>query len=124
MHSEFACHIGLRGKYFCRVCEVKGSDAADAGTGPIPNTGDTPDNSPAPSAAGSDYDLDESPTAIPPGPPSAERVPNLPTPSPAMSPLSAETAPIPPTPSVPKARGRYQESMFAMLSRIKAFTKV
>ncbi|KIK49825.1 hypothetical protein GYMLUDRAFT_253531 [Collybiopsis luxurians FD-317 M1] len=26
MQSEFAAHIGLRGKYFCRVCWVKGSD--------------------------------------------------------------------------------------------------
>jgi hypothetical protein len=24
MQSEFACHIGFRGKYFCRVCWVKG----------------------------------------------------------------------------------------------------
>ncbi|KAF9493187.1 hypothetical protein BDN71DRAFT_1591205 [Pleurotus eryngii] len=30
MQSEFACHIGLRGKYFCRACWVKGSDALDA----------------------------------------------------------------------------------------------
>ncbi|KAJ6574068.1 hypothetical protein B0H19DRAFT_1208170 [Mycena capillaripes] len=29
MQSEFACHIGLRGKYFCRACWVKGSDAMD-----------------------------------------------------------------------------------------------
>ncbi|KAJ7498183.1 hypothetical protein B0H11DRAFT_2383263 [Mycena galericulata] len=29
MQSEFACHIGLRGKYFCRACWVKGSDNAD-----------------------------------------------------------------------------------------------
>ncbi|KAF9072180.1 hypothetical protein BDP27DRAFT_1217935 [Rhodocollybia butyracea] len=27
MQSEFACHIGLRGKFFCRVCGVKGKDA-------------------------------------------------------------------------------------------------
>lgn len=27
MQSEFAAHIGLRGKYFCRSCMVKGSDA-------------------------------------------------------------------------------------------------
>lgn len=27
MQSEFAAHIGLRGKYFCRACWVKGSDA-------------------------------------------------------------------------------------------------
>ncbi|KAJ7863811.1 hypothetical protein B0H14DRAFT_2348797, partial [Mycena olivaceomarginata] len=29
MQSEFACHIGLRGKYFCRACWVKGSDSLD-----------------------------------------------------------------------------------------------
>jgi hypothetical protein len=29
MQSEFACHIGSNGKYFCRVCDVKGKDAAD-----------------------------------------------------------------------------------------------
>ncbi|KAL0566487.1 hypothetical protein V5O48_015525 [Marasmius crinis-equi] len=29
MQSEFACHIGLRGKFFCRVCQVKGKDSAD-----------------------------------------------------------------------------------------------
>lgn len=32
MQSEFACHIGLRGKYFCRACWVKGSDALDGAT--------------------------------------------------------------------------------------------
>ncbi|KAJ3738165.1 hypothetical protein EV360DRAFT_77074, partial [Lentinula raphanica] len=29
MQSEFAGHIGLRGKYFCRVCWVKGVDTKD-----------------------------------------------------------------------------------------------
>ncbi|KAJ6503838.1 hypothetical protein C8R45DRAFT_894926 [Mycena sanguinolenta] len=29
MQSEFACHIGLRGKLFCRACWVKGPDALD-----------------------------------------------------------------------------------------------
>ncbi|KAK7006328.1 hypothetical protein R3P38DRAFT_3366987 [Favolaschia claudopus] len=29
MQSEFACHIGLRGKLFYRACWVKGSDAAE-----------------------------------------------------------------------------------------------
>ncbi|KAJ3841113.1 hypothetical protein F5878DRAFT_611129 [Lentinula raphanica] len=29
MQSEFAGHIGLRGKYFCRVCWVKGVDASN-----------------------------------------------------------------------------------------------
>ena len=26
MQSEFACHIGLSGKFFCRACWVKGKD--------------------------------------------------------------------------------------------------
>ncbi|KAJ7124727.1 hypothetical protein C8R43DRAFT_898835 [Mycena crocata] len=29
MQSEFACHIGLAGKFFCRACWVKGTDALD-----------------------------------------------------------------------------------------------
>ncbi|KAJ7842057.1 hypothetical protein B0H13DRAFT_1909984 [Mycena leptocephala] len=29
MQSEFACHIGLHGKYFCRACWVKGNDRSD-----------------------------------------------------------------------------------------------
>ncbi|KAK7059475.1 hypothetical protein R3P38DRAFT_3303396 [Favolaschia claudopus] len=38
MQSEFACHIGLRGKLFCRACWVKGSDAnaADSAETPAP----------------------------------------------------------------------------------------
>lgn len=31
MQSEFTCHIGLRGKLFCRACWVKGPDAQDEG---------------------------------------------------------------------------------------------
>ena len=27
MQSKLACHIGLKGKFFCRVCLVKGRDA-------------------------------------------------------------------------------------------------
>lgn len=26
MQSEFCCHIGLNGKYFCRICFVKGQE--------------------------------------------------------------------------------------------------
>lgn len=29
MQSEFACHAGLRSKFFCRVCWVKGKDVND-----------------------------------------------------------------------------------------------
>ncbi len=31
MQSEFACHIGLRGKLFCRVCKVRGKESAEPG---------------------------------------------------------------------------------------------
>ncbi len=30
MQSEFVCHIGLQGKYACRVCNVKGKDANES----------------------------------------------------------------------------------------------
>ncbi|KAJ7177170.1 hypothetical protein C8R46DRAFT_989326 [Mycena filopes] len=33
MQSEFACHIGFRGKFFCRVCWVKGSPEAEGEDG-------------------------------------------------------------------------------------------
>ena len=29
MQSEFACHAGLKAKFFCRMCWVKGPDAHD-----------------------------------------------------------------------------------------------
>lgn len=35
MQSEFACHVGLAGKFFCRCCWVKGRDAEDEG--PLPS---------------------------------------------------------------------------------------
>ena len=31
MQSELSSHIGMRGKYFCRICDVKGNDAEDGG---------------------------------------------------------------------------------------------
>lgn len=30
MQSEFACHAGLRARFFCHMCWVKGYDAEDA----------------------------------------------------------------------------------------------
>lgn len=38
MQSEFACHIGLRGKLFCRACWVKGTDAMDGDDQDVPPT--------------------------------------------------------------------------------------
>ncbi|KAJ7223860.1 hypothetical protein B0H12DRAFT_1213067 [Mycena haematopus] len=40
MQSEFACHIGLRGKLFCRACWVKGMDAMDTDPEPGGNGDD------------------------------------------------------------------------------------
>ena len=31
MQSEFACHVGLTGKFFCRCCWAKGRDADNEG---------------------------------------------------------------------------------------------
>ncbi|KAJ7603920.1 hypothetical protein FB45DRAFT_1085359 [Roridomyces roridus] len=64
MQSEFACHIGLQGKFFCRACWVKGSDSMEDDNGK-PSAGrdrdrsggsdlGTPDGSDAESRAGSD----------------------------------------------------------------------
>ncbi|KAJ7711756.1 hypothetical protein B0H16DRAFT_1667716 [Mycena metata] len=59
MQSEFACHIGLRGKYFCRACWVKGSDSldnneSDAAPPPPPGGPQTAASSDAESQVGSD----------------------------------------------------------------------
>ncbi|KAK7029116.1 hypothetical protein R3P38DRAFT_2524834 [Favolaschia claudopus] len=61
MQSEFACHIGLRGKLFCRACWVKGTDAMDTDGG-VENSGRDPQGSDAGSARGSDASDAESDT--------------------------------------------------------------
>ena len=30
MQSEMSCHIGMRGRHFCRICYVKGHEVEDA----------------------------------------------------------------------------------------------
>lgn len=42
MQSELSCHIGLTGKYFCRICYVKGSDALDRDVGEEDGSDDNP----------------------------------------------------------------------------------
>ena len=45
MQSELACHIGLKGKFFCRICEVKGPDSSDRdGGGFLPRPDDDDDD--------------------------------------------------------------------------------
>jgi len=41
MQSKFACHIGFHGKYFCQMCMVKGSDAADDMLHPVDQPNET-----------------------------------------------------------------------------------
>jgi hypothetical protein len=38
MQSEMACHIGSMGKYFCRICKVKGHDTAGKESNPARDT--------------------------------------------------------------------------------------
>ena len=117
MHSEFACHIGLRGKYFCRACWVKGTDVQDGTNLPNIQHDNTPENSPAPSA--------------PSAPVSENNFENVPPTLPQQSAIEippssmSETTPMPSTANVqaPK-RGKYKESMTAMFNRISAFVKV
>ncbi|KAK7015952.1 hypothetical protein R3P38DRAFT_3203654 [Favolaschia claudopus] len=61
MQSEFACHIGLRGKLFCRACWVKGTDAMDV-EGDVEHGGRDPQGSDAGSVRGSDASDAESDT--------------------------------------------------------------
>ncbi|RDB16192.1 hypothetical protein Hypma_003108 [Hypsizygus marmoreus] len=43
MQSEFACHIGLRGRKFCRMCHVEGDvEGAEAEDGPSEGTSTAP----------------------------------------------------------------------------------
>lgn len=59
MQSEFACHVGLAGKFFCRACWVKGSDAlADALLEEASRSHQTRQESPAASDDGSALGVD------------------------------------------------------------------
>ena len=108
MHSEFACHIGLRGKFFCRSCWVKGSYVEDAGN-ILRNVsrGASRDNSPAPSSAGSNANSDT-----------------------ANDPAAATTSNTLPgsgmesRPATSGKRKKYEESYSVMFDRVSAFVKV
>lgn len=108
MHSEFACHIGLRGKFFCRSCWVKGSDAEEVGN-VLRNASrdESRENSPAPSSAGSNAESDtanDSAAAT-----TSNRV------------LGSS---IESQPATSGKRKKYEESYSAMFDRISAFVKV
>lgn len=104
MHSEFACHIGLQGKFFCHSCWVKGSDADDVGNMPNLGGSDSPQNSPVLSSPGSEAEIDH----IAPNDSTSEALPDG----------STSTQPS------SRKRKKYKESYSAMLDRVSAFVKV
>lgn len=63
MQSEMACHIGLMGKFFCRVCGVKGTDRTQAQESSVPaHTDDNSDDGDGGNAAsGEDKDAGSNP---------------------------------------------------------------
>jgi hypothetical protein len=114
MQSEFACHIGMRGKLFCRACWVKGSDALDVEDPFInpENNGNSDAESQASefSAGASEEDLGGAQSSVPAVVQVVEEVLN----------------PNRPSSSVPKKkkRGKLKESMSAMINRVMSFIKV
>lgn len=94
MQSEFACHIGLRGKLFCRACWVKGTDALNptGADGPPVNTGNESDGG---SIASSANESDQSDAQC------------------------SETGS-----KKGKGRKKVKETLGAMVQRVKAFVKV
>ena len=99
MQSEFACHIGLKGKLFCRACWVKGTDAqADA----TQQWSDSPKSSSHGSEADTASDSEAS-----------ERNSD-----------GAATASVAPSKRKKGHQKRVLESMSSMVDRVKAFTKV
>ncbi|KAK6969308.1 hypothetical protein R3P38DRAFT_3502157 [Favolaschia claudopus] len=104
MQSEFACHIGLRGKLFCRACWVKGSDGLEA---EAPATPTRRKDSPA---SDTENQADD-PVHSRPGSPQAD--------SPVGSDAESTTS------KVKKSRGkRVKETLEQMMSRAKSFVKI
>ena len=108
MQSEFACHIGMRGKLFCRACWVKGTDAADV-TNPFEgNDGggsdaDSVRSSDGQSSGGEGSDGSEVSGSM--------HEPNT-------------DVPIPNPVAPKKKKGKFVESMASMVKRVSSFVKV
>ncbi|KAJ7821505.1 hypothetical protein B0H13DRAFT_2241737 [Mycena leptocephala] len=110
MQSEFACHIGLRGKYFCRACWVKGKSSGKPGNSP---TG-TPASTQPSTTADADLTTPLGSEAIQP----VETRPETPAGSEAGSDAASNT-------SEKKSRGkRVKESLDQIMTRAKAFVKI
>ncbi|KAK7001189.1 hypothetical protein R3P38DRAFT_3327244 [Favolaschia claudopus] len=102
MQSEFACHIGMRGKLFCRACWVKESDALGG-------------EADKPQASESHAGLDDVPA-------DSESEGEAPPSSPAGQ---AESDAESDTSQTKKKRGkRVKETLEQMVDRVKSFMKV
>jgi hypothetical protein len=145
MQSEFACHIGLRGKYFCRACWVKGSDNLDepeedeelSFPANAPDTGAGETNATVDNTENPVESLANSPTGTP-----ASTQPSTTADADLTTPLGSEAIqPVETRPETPagseagsdaasntsekKSRGkRVKESLDQMMTRAKAFVKV
>jgi hypothetical protein len=114
MQSEFACHIGMRGKLFCRACWVKGSDALDVEDPFInpENNGNSDAESQGSGLSAGEEELGGAQSSVSVGVPVevGEEVMNTNMPS----------------SSVPKKKkkGKLKESMSAMINRVMSFIKV
>ncbi|KAK6984177.1 hypothetical protein R3P38DRAFT_3333013 [Favolaschia claudopus] len=108
MQSEFACHIGLRGKLFCRACWVKGSDALDEEepTASRPQHQD-------PTESDGETSQPHTPMQQEPGSPGSPQVN-----SPVGSDAGSETS------KAKKSRKRVKETLEQMMSRAKSFVKI
>ncbi|KAJ7157732.1 hypothetical protein C8R46DRAFT_1355172 [Mycena filopes] len=114
MQSEFACHIGLRGKLFCRACWVKGTDAMDGDDDDHIDVGSQQQGSDAGSAA------------------------NSPPPSPVQSVAGSDASDAGSEAETGKGKGKgkgktktksvkprkIRESMAQMVERVKSFMKI
>ncbi|KAL0570902.1 hypothetical protein V5O48_011057 [Marasmius crinis-equi] len=123
MQSEFACHIGLKGKYFCRCCYVKGKDAAEGreevtqdgdgaeATEEVESTDECDGGTQAGSEGGSDVESDTGSQPGSPAPRSRQRK------------TSTTAKKSKTTTQAKKKRKQYQETYPALLKRGEAFIK-
>lgn len=106
MQSEFACHIGLKGKFFCRACWVKGSDA-------LRDKEDTSDGKDGDASDGTDGDASETNDSVSDGG------------SDTGDHGHGVTASAKSVPKKPKGRVKKTvESLASMVTRLKDFIKV
>lgn len=117
MQSEFACHIGMRGKLFCWACWVKGSDALDVEDPSInpENNGNSDAESQVSSAGEDSEDLG--------GAQSSVTVPAVVEVEEVMNTNAASSVPSSSAPKK-KKKGKLKESMSAMINHVTSFIKV